>query len=596
MTFSQCSIFSGVIRGLLTALLLAILEMVAPRAAFAQNFQRYTLEVRGAGDQSALLDGFMSLRRHASDNDIDEDELQRLVAAAPQQAKELLATEGYFGPVVTARRDGEANSRRVILDVELGPPTLIGEIEIRFAGAIADGDPAEQRRMERLRERWPIKRGERFRQASWDEAKSALLNNLLARDYPAATLAQSQARIDPAQRVADLSVEADSGPAFTFGALQVNGLKRYARSRIDALNPIMAGQPYSQNRLNELQARLQDSGYFKSVFATIDVDAAHSQNVPVRVDVSENERRRLALGGGFSTDSGARLQAKFLDREFLGHDWRLDSELRVDRTSRLLAGEVTGAALANGWMPGVSGRFERTDIAGEISDKLRLDVRATGPDKNNEPVLGAAYLIEREHAGDAASSNRHALIAVSQYTVRRIDSLFNPRRALVATGELDAGPRGFGNPANLLRVTGRVTWLQPLSRKWQTLVRLQLGQVIGAPRSTVPGDLLFRTGGDQTVRGYAYNSLGVNESDAIVGGRVLAVISGELVYQFTPQWGAAVFEDAGNAADRWADLRLRRGTGVGARWRSPIGPVNLDLAFAQQTRKPRLHFSIGYGF
>ncbi|MDP9109064.1 MAG: outer membrane protein assembly factor, partial [Pseudomonadota bacterium] len=298
MTFPQRSLLPDVIRVLLTVLLLAILATAAPRAALAQGIQRYTLEVRGAGDQSALLDGFLTLRRHASDNDIDEDELQRLIAAAPQQAKELLATEGYFSAVVTVRRDGEAGSRRVILDVELGPPTLIGEVEIRFVGAIADGDPAEQRRMERLRERWPLKSGERFRQAAWDEAKSALLNDLLARDYPAARLAQSQARIDPAQRVADLSLEADSGPAFTFGALQVNGLKRYARSRIDALNPIIAGQPYSQNRLNELQARLQDSGYFKSVFATIEVDPAHPHNVPVRVDVSENERRRLALGGG----------------------------------------------------------------------------------------------------------------------------------------------------------------------------------------------------------------------------------------------------------------------------------------------------------
>ena len=128
------------------------------------------------------------------------------------------------------------------------------------------------------------------------------------------------------------------------------------------------------------------------------------------------------------------------------------------------------------------------------------------------------------------------------------------------------------------------------------MLRGHVGQVFGARRETVPADLLFRAGGDQSVRGYAFNSLGVAQDGAVVGGRVMAVASAELVYNITPQWGAAVFTDAGNAADAWRDFRAVRGTGVGARWRSPIGPVNLDLAFGHETRQPRLHFSVGYGF
>ena len=456
--------------------------------------------------------------------------------------------------------------------------------------------------MERLRKNWLLAPGAIFRQADWTAAKDALLKNLLARDYPAAVLQESTAQIDPAQHLATLTITADSGPAFTFGALQVRGLRRYARARIDALNPILAGEPYAQNRLNELQARVQESGYFKSVFATIEVDPAQPSQVPIHLEVAEMERRRVALGAGFSTDTGARVQLKFTDRTAFGRPWRLDSELRVDQKTRLAAGEIALPALASGIFPGglpvAGGRFERSNIAGEISHKLRFDARITSADQNDQPALGLSYLAERDRnagAADAAPA-RHALLATTAFTRRRVDNLLSPNRGLVATIEIDAGLRGLLTEQNLLRGTARISWLQPWSRKWKTLLRAQLGQVTGAERARIPGDLLFRTGGDQSVRGYGFESLGVAENGAVVGGRVMAVFSTELIYQVTPVWGAAVFNDAGNAADRWRDFRFALGTGVGARWRSPIGPVNLDLAFAHETRKPRLHFSIGYGF
>src|SRR5690606_39410091 len=126
--------------------------------------------------------------------------------------------------------------------------------------------------------------------------------------------------------------------------------------------------------------------------------------------------------------------------------------------------------------------------------------------------------------------------------------------------------------------------------------RGQVGEGSGGGREAVPSDLLFRTGGDQSVRGYPFNTLGVEESGAIVGGTVLGVASAELVYHFTPAWGAAIFTDAGDAADSWDDFDFNHGSGLGVRWRSPVGPVNLDVARAHESGDWRLHFVIGYGF
>jgi translocation and assembly module TamA len=451
-----------------------------------------------------------------------------------------------------------------------------------------------------LRMQWGLRRGERFRQADWDGAKNALLKNLLVLDYPGAEIADSEARIDPARRSAALTVELDSGPAFTFGEVQVEGLQRYPRSIVDEVNPIRPGDRYSQEKLNELQARLQDSGYFRSAFATVEVDRTRPHGLPVRVEVSENERKRLALGVGFSTDAGPRLEIKWLDRNFFEKTWRLESELLLDQKTRRLAGAVYLPSLKTGpfasWRPSVDARLERSDIAGEINDKIRLGARITSPIKTDEQVWGTAYLAERQRVGDVFANNRQALIGTFIHTRRRLDNLITPRRGYVASIEFDAGMTGAAASRNLGRVLAGATWLDTWGTRWQPLLRGQAGQVFRASRLDVPSDLLFRAGGDQSVRGYSYNTLGVAQAGAIVGGTVFAVLSAEMVYWITPQWGAAVFTDAGNAADSWSDFRLVHGSGLGARWRSPIGPVNVDLAFAHETRKPRLHFSIGYGF
>jgi len=57
-----------------------------------------------------------------------------------------------------------------------------------------------------------------------------------------------------------------------------------------------------------------------------------------------------------------------------------------------------------------------------------------------------------------------------------------------------------------------------------------------------------------------------------------------------------VFYDVGDAADTRQSFSAREGTGVGARWRSPVGPVNLDLAYGRQTDAYRVHFSLGFAF
>ncbi|MGE5387060.1 MAG: autotransporter assembly complex protein TamA [Betaproteobacteria bacterium] len=556
----------------------------------------YMVEIEGAGALTSLLDEYLEIRRHRTDPAVSKDELQRLVGMTPQQIRELLATRGYFSPAVRSELLPQGDDSVARFVVELGPLTRIATVDIRFAGAIAEGEQANPRRMERLRSQWSLTPGEPFRQADWDEAKRNLLKNLLVRDFPAAAITRSEALVDPERHAAALTVEVDSGPAFTFGQLEIHGLERYSRRAVEALNPIQPGERYSQEKLNELQSRAQDTGYFAAVFASAEIDPAHPDRVPVRLDLTENKRKRLSFGVGFSTDTGAMLQSKWLDRNFLGRDWRLESELKFDRKTQLLSGDIHLPALQNGWIPSFNARYSRTDIAEEVNNTIRTGARLTSPNKADENIWAVDYLADRQALPGSEINYRRALIGSYTHTRRRLDNLITPRRGYVASIELSAGPPGVINEKAFTRLLAQATWLSPIRNHWQAVLRGQVGNVFGAGRETVPGELLFRTGGAQSVRGYGFNDLGVSQNGAIVGGKVLAVVSAEVVYHITPAWGAAVFHDAGNAADGWGGFKFKHGTGVGARWRSPVGPVNVDLAYGHATHKPQLHFSIGYVF
>lgn len=593
-------ILPGIPPALCAAMLIGLAFLLLAGAARAQASERYTVEINGAGPLAALLAEHLDITRQAQAA-LPPEEIRRLVEITPGQMRELLATEGFFSPSIRYRLDRQTRPWTARFDVDPGTPTRVAAVQIRFSGEIAGSADANERRMNRLRRRWALQAGEVFRQSAWSEAKSALLKGLLVRDYPAASIVHSEARVDPKDNSAVLTVEVDSGPAFTFGELDIHGLERYPRTLVDTLNPIRPGEPYSQEKLNELQSRLEDTGYFRSAFATVEVDPERAREVPVRLELVENPRKRLSVGTGFSTDTGPRAQLKWLDRNLLFRQWRLESELRVDRETQLIGGEVflpqhTDGWLPAGWQPSFGAHFERTTSGGEIDEKIRTGARLVSPNRADEKAWAIAFLTDRQRVGDTFLNNRQALIASFAYTKRRLDHPLTPRRGYVASVEIGVGPRDLINESSIARVLARLTAVAPLAPRWRAVLRAHAGEVFGASRLAVPADLLFRAGGDQSVRGYGFNTLGVQQDGAVVGGKVTAVLNAELVYQFAPQWGAAVFADAGNAADTWSDFRFRRGSGIGARWISPIGPVNFDLARNHTTNEPRLHFSVGYGF
>ena len=194
-----------------------------------------------------------------------------------------------------------------------------------------------------------------------------------------------------------------------------------------------------------------------------------------------------------------------------------------------------------------------------------------------------------------------ALVLGQSWSLRRLDSAVDPRKGYAITAQLSGARKGILTDRSFVRFHTRATRLQPLPAdtifKDGTVIGVvELGVVGASSRDDIPSENLFRAGGVQSIRGYSYQSLGVARGGAIVGGRYLAIASLEYQHRITDTYSAATFFDYGNAGDSRSDFTPVAGYGVGLRWRTPIGPVNLDLAYGQAVSRYRLHFSIGYSF
>ena len=556
----------------------------------------YAITLQAPLAQRKLLENHLELYRWRDSERMDEAQLRLLVGQAPAQVRTLLATEGFYSPLVRATLEQSGAAWAVSLEVQPGEPVRVSGVDLKIAGSLEDGSAASLERLARIRADWSLPPGEVFRHGDWEAAKRAALRSLLLERYPAAAIQQSQATVDPEARTAALGLTLDSGPAFSFGALQIQGLRRYPASVIERLNSIQPGAPYDQAKLLEFQSRLQDSPYFAGASVQVGTDPLHPVDVPIQVRVEENRARTLGLGVGVSTDTGPRTQLDYRDLNLLGQAWRLSSTLKLATKEQSLGGELQFPLTRKDYRHSLNASWTRSDVEGEVTRTLTLGARRTRLEGKVETAFGLRYLWEQQDVSGGVGDQRSALIPSWSWTHRDVDSLLFPTRGTLLNLQVDGAAQALLSDRSFLRSYGRVTWFHPVGGKGQLILRSELGAVVADSRNGIPSDFLFRTGGDQTVRGYAYQSLGVQDGSAIVGGRWLSVASGEYVHWFDPKWGGAVFVDAGDAADSFGDLHPRVGYGLGARWKSPIGPLNLDLAYGRETEEARLHFSVGFSF
>jgi translocation and assembly module TamA len=573
-------------------ILAAIIGLLASSVASAQL--AYRVEIDAPREIAEQLRQGLNLARWQHDPQMTAEQLRRLADEAVPEVREAAATEGYFSARVAVRIDEAREPWVVRVGVELGSRTLVGDVDLRFSGPAVQ-DEQGRALFKRVRDTWSLRRGQPFRQADWEAAKRRAVRELASWRYAGARVAESRALIDPEAQRASLMVELASGPPFRFGELRISGTRRFSDKLVENMSPFRAGDVYDRDRLLVYQRGLLESGYFVSVQADIAPDEGQAEGAPVRVAVIEANKHHIESGLGYTTDAGPRLELHYSNQDLYDSAWRFRNTLRLDQKVQNLQLDFDSPPRPGGRWNSFFARARQADIQNESTREL-----AAGVSHNWGAVLAPSALIlsghlEEQRIGGDVTDNRHALYAGFRRSFRRTDDYVYPRSGYMATFELGGAPAALASREFLRGVVSGLFFI-PFGRSGDLLLRGQAGRVLAKTREGIPTTFLFRTGGDQTVRGYAFESLGVRQGDAIVGGRRYAVAGAEYTHWFGESWGAAAFVDAGNAWDDTTLFKAALGYGFGARFRTPIGPIRADLAYGQETHALRLHFSVGYTF
>ncbi len=540
------------------------------------------------------------LRRPPPEAKQDRLVLRRWIREVRRRVPEIAAAEGWFD----AKVDIDEDVQPIRVTVETGPRTVVSAVSIAFKGDVAGEGEFRQSRRDALKASWTLVEGRPFRTADWEEAKARLLEALTADDYAAGAVVSSEARVDAPNAKARLAIVLDSGPAFSLGEVEIAGLARYPRQVVDRLVDVDPGEPYRSDRLLDLQRTLQNTPYFAGVTVEIERDPAKPDHVPVRVTLIERPVADVGLSAGYGTDSGARGEVSLRYRNAFGIGYDMQSALQADTKRQIgyadfylppgaIAAPIVGS-LATKDSVGILG--EHTKIEGLDTRRVAVAGYRQFLKGQFDFRLGVSYQIEQARPDGGEQSLRRALAPNATVTWRFVDDVLDPKTGGVLQVQGAIGSKAFLSDQDFVKAYAQYQhWFTP-TPKDQFIVRAELGKTFAVSREGVPEDFLYRAGGTRSVRGYKYQSLGVKEGDATVGGRYLATGTVEYVRWFTPAWGGAAFLDAGDAADTRDTLGANLGYGVGVRWRTPAGPLALDVAYADRDKKVRAVFSVSVAF
>jgi translocation and assembly module TamA len=586
----------------LRAVALLLLAFAASPAAWAARFER--IDVSGVDEAMATNIRQSLTAGDETGHEISDRRLDYLLKQAESEARAALEPFGYYSPAIRVSRDGDA----LRIAVDPGPPVTVTRLAVHAAGE-AGRDRAVQDEVNAFR---PVV-NDVLDHAVYEASKTRISRVLAERGYFDADLVNHRVEVTRATQSADIDLLWQSGARYRMGTVS---FAQTPRSVVDdsLLHKLVRwppGAPYHQDRIERLRESLQRLDYFSSIDVAIAPDKAVDRAVPVEVTLTPAKRSVYTAGLSYGSDSGAGVRLG-VDRRYLnrrGHKATAQLDLAQRRKTLTLQYRIPAFAWRDGWYTfALQGADEQTDFI----DNRRVEFLASRSGRINrklEAVVGVHVLRERwayaaEDDGDASTppDYRYASFTYPSVdaTYTDVDDRLMPRRGFGATAFLRGGRGSAGGDNGLLFAQSHATLnaYRGLAPRSRLIARGELGHTWSdAPVGTLPPSLRFHAGGERSIRGYGWREVGprvgAQGQRFAVGARNVVTASAEYEQYLNDRWGYALFVDSGSAFNRRPDMHT--GVGFGLRWRSPVGPVRIDIAHGLNSPDSPFQIYLGLG-
>ena len=521
-----------------------------------------------------------------------------LLRRAERESLTALEPFGLYNASVEVATEAGDDGIRVHIAVEPGEPVRVTESTIRVAGPAGEEDSIAA-----LIAAFRPAVGQAFVHSRYESSKSAIARELARRGYFAADTERARVEVVRAEHSARIDLSWIGGPRYRLGDVRFEG-SPLRPDLLDPLRPWRAGDPYHQDALLEFQQRLTDLDYFSVVDVRPDVDAGPDApaEAPVQVTLTPAKPNVYSAALSFGTDSGAGTQLGY-ERRWLnrpGHKFKGELQLAQRRQAAVAQYRIPAFSRGPGWWA-LRSSYRQEEFEGFDLSTAELTAERTwrwGPWNMTAAGTGQRETLNDKRVRSAipiVTSKTLAYPSLTAQTRRSDDPVFT-RRGWSLEASARGGSDALLSDVNFIQLRGDGRFIRSLTDSMRLLLRGEAGATWVEDVQDLPVGLRFFAGGDRSLRGYDLRTVGPRIDEAVVGGRYVMVASAEVDHYFrASKWGMAAFVDAGNVVNDIADYEPVVGAGLGLRWRSPVGPVRLDLAhgFDNPDESFRIHLTIG---
>ena len=572
-----------------SALLFVFLILTFSRPALAKLNVDVKIEgIKGELKKNVL--NLLAMQQQKNAPEFDETTMRALYKQAPGEITNALAPFGYYTPDIKSSLTKNDGKWTATFNINPGPPVIVSGLSFQVTG---EGKDLEA--FKNIEDRFALKKGSILDQRVYEAAKKDLQQTAAGYGFFKADMAEHRIDVYPDKHQARIFLHFDTGPRYKFGKtvykqdiLSQKLLKRYIFFK--------RGDPFDVSKTLELQSALTQSGYFEDVQVTPRQDMATGLEVPVDVALTPSKRYHLTFGAGYGTDTGLRGSLTLADTRINRRGHKADLTIAASQISR----DATARYVVPGPNPATDNITYSAGFQTIQTNTYKAETIIVGPSYNRMLSKFWTQLLfinfQREHFNiDEESTNSKLIIPGGTWTYRKAQESYYGGEGFRFTGTVQGAQRLFLSDDDLAQIHLQPKFVQGTGYSARIILRAEAGATAVSDFYKFPATLRFFAGGDNSIRGYSYQSLGpVDQLGNTIGGKFLFVVSAEYEHRVYGKWSASVFYDGGNAFNN-IPFHWYSGIGTGVIWRSPLGPIRVDFAWEAFEHGPRFHVHINIG-